>query len=126
LPPRAAGATVSAPVGHGGPSRWVGAWANAEEPPGTAGPSAGVAIYGGTITPAGRNNAAEEAIREQVNSWIRTSGMFDGVVDFDVVLRDPANPHQVLPAYDSGDHLHPNDAGLQAMADAVNIEALRR
>jgi hypothetical protein len=61
--------------------------------------AAGVAIYGGTITPAGRNNAAEEAIREQVNSWIRTSGTFDGVVDFDVVLRDPANPHQVLPAY---------------------------
>jgi lysophospholipase L1-like esterase len=88
--------------------------------------AAGVAIYGGTITPAGRNNAAEEAIREQVNSWIRTSGTFDGVVDFDAVLRDPANPQQVLPAYDSGDHLHPNDAGLQAMADAVNIKALRR
>jgi lysophospholipase L1-like esterase len=88
--------------------------------------AAGVAIYGGTITVAGRNNAAEEAIREQVNSWIRTSGAFDGVVDFDQVLRDPANPQQLLPAYDSGDHLHPNDAGMQAMANAVKIDALRR
>jgi lysophospholipase L1-like esterase len=62
-----------------------------------------------------------EAVREAVNSWIRTGGGFDAVADLDAATRDPANPHQLLPAYDSGDHLHPNDAGDRAMADAVNL-----
>jgi len=62
--------------------------------------------------------------REAVNTWIRTSGAFDGVIDFDAVMRDPANPLRLNPAYDSGDHLHPNDAGYQAMADAINLDML--
>jgi lysophospholipase L1-like esterase len=60
-------------------------------------------------------------MREAVNDWIRGSGEFDGVIDFDKVTRDPAQPKRFLPAYDSGDHLHPNDAGYQAMGNAVPL-----
>jgi hypothetical protein len=59
-----------------------------------------------------------------VNDWIRTSHAFDAVVDFDKVMRDPANPLAMLPAYDSGDHLHPNDAGDLAMAKSVPLSKL--
>ena len=62
-----------------------------------------------------------EAIRQKVNQWILGSGEFDGVVDFDAVLRDPSRPTQLLPAYDSGDHLHPNDAGCVAEANAIPL-----
>jgi lysophospholipase L1-like esterase len=58
-----------------------------------------------------------------VNEWIRTSHAFDGVIDFDRAVRDPANPTQLLPAF-VGDPLHPNDAGYQAMANAVNLDAI--
>ena len=74
----------------------------------------GVRIFGATLLPyqgAGYYSPAGEAIREAVNAWIRTSGAFDGVIDFDAVMRDPADPLRLNPAYDSGDHLHPNDAG---------------
>ncbi len=87
----------------------------------------GVRIFGATLLPfqgAGYYSAAGEATREAVNAWIRTSGAFDGVIDFDAVVRDPADPLRLNPAYDSGDHLHPDDAGYQAMADAVNPEML--
>jgi len=86
-----------------------------------------VRIFGATLLPyqgAGYYSPAGEAIREAVNTWIRTSGAFDGVIDFDAVMRDPANPLRLNPAYDSGDHLHPNDAGYQAMADAINLDML--
>jgi lysophospholipase L1-like esterase len=86
--------------------------------------AAGVRIIGGTLTPfqgAGYYSVAGEAKRENVNQWIRASGAFDGVVDFDRTVRDPANPLVVLPAFDSGDHLHPNDAGYQAMATAAAV-----
>ena len=53
------------------------------------------------------------------------AGAFDGVIDFDAAVRDPASPLQLLPAYDSGDHLHPNDAGYQAMAAAINLTIFR-
>ncbi|MGA5821989.1 SGNH/GDSL hydrolase family protein [Kitasatospora sp. NPDC094028] len=89
--------------------------------------AAGVRITGGTIPPyqgAKYYTAYGEQIRTAVNRWIRTSGAFDGVVDFDSVTRDPGNPSALDPAYDSGDHLHPNDAGYQAMADAVDLTAL--
>lgn len=66
-----------------------------------------------------------EAVRLAVNEWIRTSGAFDAVVDFDRVLRDPAQPQRMLAAYDSGDHLHPGDAGYQAMAAAVDLKVFR-
>ena len=90
--------------------------------------AAGLKIYGGTLTPFMGSNggyggdygtAAGETQREAVNAWIRTSGAFDGVIDFDKVTRDPSNPQMFNPAYDSGDHLHPNDAGYQAMAQAA-------
>jgi lysophospholipase L1-like esterase len=87
----------------------------------------GVRIFGATLLPyqgAGYYSPAGEAIREAVNAWIRTSGAFDGVIDFDAVMRDPADPLRLDPAYDSGDHLHPNDAGYQAMADAINLDML--
>jgi lysophospholipase L1-like esterase len=90
--------------------------------------AAGLRILGGTLLPfqgAGYYSAAGERIREQVNAWIRTSGAFDGVLDFDKALRDPADPLRLLPAYDSGDHLHPSDAGYQAMADAIPLSLLR-
>jgi lysophospholipase L1-like esterase len=85
----------------------------------------GIRVYGATITPlggfAGYDDPAglREATRQTVNEWIRTSGRFDAVVDFDRVVRDPANPRQLLPAYDVGDHLHFNPTGYRALADAV-------
>ncbi len=87
----------------------------------------GLRIFGATLLPfqgAGYYTAAGEATREAVNTWIRTSGAFDGVIDFDAVMRDPADPLRLNPAYDSGDHLHPNDAGYRAMADAISLETL--
>ncbi len=88
----------------------------------------GLKIFGGTLTPfqgAFYFSVAGEAKREAVNAFVRTSGMFDGVIDFDKAVRDPSNPLQFLPLYDSGDHLHPNDAGYQAMANAVNLALFR-
>ncbi|HLI38843.1 MAG TPA: SGNH/GDSL hydrolase family protein [Streptosporangiaceae bacterium] len=90
--------------------------------------AAGLKIFGATLTPfqgAAYYSAAGEAKREAVNNFIRTSGAFDGVIDFDKAVRDPADPLRILPAYDSGDHLHPNDAGYQAMANAVNLALFR-
>lgn len=87
----------------------------------------GLKIFGATLLPfagAGYYTAAGEAKREAVNAWIRTSGAFDGVIDFDAVMRDPADPLRLNPAYDSGDHLHPDDAGYQAMADAISLSML--
>jgi lysophospholipase L1-like esterase len=86
-------------------------------------------ILGGTLTPfegsAGFTPAREQA-REQVNHWIRTSGQFDGVVDFDKATRDPHNPLQLRPKFDTGGgHLHPNDLGYKAMGDAVNLSLLK-
>jgi lysophospholipase L1-like esterase len=63
--------------------------------------------------------------RQAVNQWIRTSGWFDGVIDFDAVLRDPDHPRRLLPRFSSEDHLHPNDLGYQAMADAINLALFR-
>ena len=82
----------------------------------------GVAVVGATLQPdkgARYYTAAGNQVREQVNWWIRNSGAFDAVADFDAVLRDPADPARMRPPYDSGDHLHPNDAGYRAIADAI-------
>ncbi len=65
-----------------------------------------------------------ESVRAAVNQWIRTSHVYDTVVDFDQVVRDPADPQRMLPAYDCGDHLHPGDAGYQVMANAINLNSL--
>ena len=86
-----------------------------------------IRIFGATLLPfrgAGYYTAQGEATREAVNAWIRGSGAFDGVIDFDRVMRDPADPLRLNPEYDSGDHLHPGDAGYLAMANAVNLEML--
>lgn len=94
--------------------------------------NAGLKIYGGTLTPFGGSNAiyggeygtpAGEQARQQLNEWIRTSHAFDGVIDFDKALRDPSDPTKLLPAF-AGDPLHPNDAGYQAMANAVDLDAI--
>jgi lysophospholipase L1-like esterase len=67
-----------------------------------------------------------EATRQEVNQWIRTSGAFDGVFDFDAAVRDPNHPSQFRENYQSGDHLHPSAAGYKAMADAVDLVTLMR
>jgi lysophospholipase L1-like esterase len=61
-------------------------------------------------------------MRRAVNDFVRSSGAFDGVIDFDKVMRDPAHPEAILPAFDSGDHLHPNDAGYKAMGDSIDLK----
>jgi lysophospholipase L1-like esterase len=91
--------------------------------------AAGVRILGGTMLPdkgAGYHSEPAEAIRQAANAWIRTSGQFDGVVDFDRALQDPSDPAALRAGFDSGDHLHPNEAGMQAMADAVDLRLLDR
>ena len=90
----------------------------------------GVCLVGATITPyAGSDyyhpNAANEADRQAVNSWIRSSGVFDAIADFDAAIRDPAQPQRLGKDYDSGDGLHPGPAGYRAMADAVPLALLR-
>ncbi|MGW4797864.1 SGNH/GDSL hydrolase family protein [Nonomuraea sp. NPDC004297] len=88
----------------------------------------GVKIIGGTLPPlkgsAGYSETLE-AERQAVNTWITTGGAFDGVVDFATALADPADPLRYLPAYDRGDHIHPNATGFAAMADAVDLTLLR-
>jgi lysophospholipase L1-like esterase len=86
-----------------------------------------VCVVGATLTPfedGSLYSEAKDAVRRGVNEFIRTSGEFDGVVDFDAVTRDPERPQRFLPAYDSGDHLHPSDAGYEAMAQSVDLELL--
>jgi lysophospholipase L1-like esterase len=83
-------------------------------------------VIGGTILPYGGSNyyhpdANNEADRAAVNAWIRAPGHFDAVVDFDKAMQDPAHPNQLLPAYDSGDHLHPSPAGYRVMGEAVPL-----
>jgi lysophospholipase L1-like esterase len=76
--------------------------------------------YEGTTIP-GYFNEEGEKVRTAFNEWMRTSKEYDGIVDFDQVMRDPSHPARMLPQYDSGDHLHPNDAGYQTMANAFNL-----
>ncbi|HUQ51704.1 MAG TPA: SGNH/GDSL hydrolase family protein [Gammaproteobacteria bacterium] len=84
----------------------------------------GLKIYGATLTPfegAAYYTPQGEAKRQALNNWIRTSGEYDGVIDFDAVTRDPAAPSKFAAFADSGDHLHPGDAGYKAMGDAVDL-----
>lgn len=90
----------------------------------------GLKIYGCTLTPfegsfPGYFTPAGEVKRQTVNAWIRTSGEYDAVIDFDAAVRDPANPTRILPLYDSGDHLHPNDTGYAAMANAIDLKLFK-
>ncbi|KAL9943838.1 hypothetical protein D7B24_002095 [Verticillium nonalfalfae] len=86
----------------------------------------GITVWGATLTPMTGEGQAygtpeREAARQRVNAWIRTSGVFDAVVDFDEMVRDPSAPDQLAAAYDEGDHLHLNPAGYQAMADGFDV-----
>ena len=84
----------------------------------------GLTIYGATLAPfegASYWTAAGEAKRQALNEWIRTANAYDAVIDFDAALRDPAQPTKLRPEYDSGDHLHPSDAGYEVMANAVDV-----
>jgi lysophospholipase L1-like esterase len=90
--------------------------------------AAGVRIIGATMTPDEGNGyytPAAEAIRQTVNQWIRTSGAFDGMIDFDKAMRSATDPAALNPSYDAGDHIHPNDAGEHVMANAINLALLR-
>jgi len=85
-------------------------------------------VYGATITPFGGSfydSPSHETARDTINNWIRTGGDYDGVVDFDAMVRDPKNPTHLLPADDNGDHLHPNENGYQIMANAIDLKLFK-
>jgi lysophospholipase L1-like esterase len=86
--------------------------------------AAGKCIVGATLTPFGNASDTEQAAVRTVNDFIRNSGEFDGVADFNKAVRDPADPDRMLPIYDSGDSLHPSDAGYRVMADSVDLKQL--
>jgi lysophospholipase L1-like esterase len=89
--------------------------------------AAGLKIFGATLTPFKGSSywtPARQQTWDDLNTWIRTSGAFDGVIDFDKATADPSDPEMYYPPYDSGGHLHPNDAGYQAMADAIDLGML--
>jgi lysophospholipase L1-like esterase len=90
----------------------------------------GIAVYGATLTPMEGSiytdpAGVREATRQAVNRWIRTSGQFDAVIDFDRAVRDPDDHELIAPAFDSGDHLHLNPAGYQALAAALDLDLFR-
>jgi lysophospholipase L1-like esterase len=90
-----------------------------------------IPVFGATITPiigsqSVYNDPAMEATRQRVNEWIRSSGRFDAVIDFDEAVRDPENSEQLIAEYDSGDNLHLSPAGYKAMADAVDLTLFKK
>ena len=92
------------------------------------GHSGGIAVIACTLTPfegetflAGAWNPRREAVRQDVNEWLRTTDVFDAVVDFDKAVRDPDHPTRMLPIYDCGDHLHQSDLGYRTMGDAIDL-----
>ena len=90
--------------------------------------TAGLRVYGATLAPyegAAYYSPQGEAVRTAVNTWMRTSRAFDAVLDFDAVFRDPARPTRLLPAFDSGDRLHPSDAAYEAAAKSVDLSLFK-
>ena len=92
----------------------------------------GLTIFGGTILPLERDeeggngfNPTSEAARVALNEWIRTSGAYDGVIDFEAVMRDPARPSKLQEALQAGDWLHPNDAGYEKMAGTIDLSLFK-
>ena len=89
----------------------------------------GIKVIGCTLNAFGGMNyysELSEATRLSVNKWILTSGAFDATVDFDAATRDPADPKQLNPPFNNGDHLHPNDAGYKAMAEAIDLSVFAK
>jgi lysophospholipase L1-like esterase len=89
----------------------------------------GITVIGATLTPyEGANywSAAGEAVRQNLNDWIRTGGAYDGVIDFDAAVHDPQRPTKFLATHQAGDYLHPNSTGYKAMAAAVDLKLLER
>lgn len=87
----------------------------------------GVCVVGATVGPFkgwSEWDASAESVRREVNEFVRSGGEFDAVADFDRILRSPYDHERILPFFDNGDHLHPNDTGMQAMADAVRLSDL--
>jgi len=88
-----------------------------------------IRVYGATITPFGKSfysSPASETARQAVNDWIRTSGQFDAVIDFDTAVRDPADPSRLSASLDCGDHLHLSDKGYEVLAEAVDLDLFTR
>jgi lysophospholipase L1-like esterase len=95
----------------------------------------GLTVYGCTLTPVSGflvpgtpfpvYSPEKEAKRQALNAWIRTSGEYDGVFDFDQILRDPNSPARLLPLFDSGDHGHPTDAGYSALAGMIDLKLFK-
>jgi lysophospholipase L1-like esterase len=86
--------------------------------------ASGIKVYIATMPPFAGSvyyDSSKEQVRQAANNWIRSSGEFDAMIDFDRVLRDPGAPSRLLPAYDSGDHLHPNNTGYQVMGNTVPL-----
>ncbi|WP_418953113.1 hypothetical protein [Streptomyces scabiei] len=89
--------------------------------------AAGVCVVGATVGPFKgwyEWDAVAEGVRQEVNALVRAGGEFDAVADFDRVLHSPYDHERILPFFDNGDHLHPNDTGMNALADAVPIDGL--
>ena len=88
----------------------------------------GIKVYFATLLPyegARYFHENGEAVRQRVNTWMRTSGEADGVIDFDAVMRDPANPRRMKAGLQSGDWLHPNDAGYRVMGESIDLALFR-
>lgn len=90
----------------------------------------GLRVLGGIVMPILRSeyyrpSEQTEADRQRLNQWIRTSGIFDGIVDFDQIMRDPSRPGYLAVKVDSGDHLHPNHAGYKRMGEAIPLNPLQ-
>ncbi|WP_162174015.1 SGNH/GDSL hydrolase family protein [Hyphomonas polymorpha] len=91
----------------------------------------GIRVIGATLTPdlgspfPGYATEEKDVIRNEINEWIRNSGAFDAIIDFDTAVRDPENPAYLLKAYDAGDRIHPSDAGYKAMAAAIDLDLFR-
>ena len=91
----------------------------------------GLKIFGATLTPSegaaakGYFTPEKEVKRKAVNEWIRTGKAFDGFIDFEKAVRDPAHPDRMLATYDGGDHLHPGDAGYKAMGEAIDLSLFK-
>jgi lysophospholipase L1-like esterase len=89
----------------------------------------GIKAFGATLTPyegAAYYSEKGEGLRQAVNQWIRTSGAYDAVIDFEAAVKDPNNSKQIRPAFNIRDHLHPNDDGYKAMADAIDLSLFTR